>query len=244
MIPTNLKDLMSSGAHFGHRTRYWHPLMERYIYGIRNGTHIINLDETFHHLKRAYSFFSEVATNQGTILFVCTKRQSRDIIANTANSCNMPYINHRWLGGLMTNFDTVRKSIAHLEALSEKIENGSLKYMTKKEGIKLTMKHDKLKASLGGIRNMEKLPDALFVIDAGHHRSTLLEARKLGIPVVCVVDTNHSPEHIDYPIPGNDDSRRSIEIYAKVMAAAIVSSNTTAEQEEKNDVGSPDVMSN
>ena len=220
-MTSSIRELMLAGAHFGHRARFWSPKMSAYIFGKYHSTHIINLDETLIGLSRAADFLKSTAAGGGTVLFLCTKKAGADSIAAAAKRVDMPYVDQRWLGGILTNFKTTRNSVGSLQRIEEEIELGALRRLTKKEGIKLILAKDKLNAAIGGIRDMTDLPDALFVIDAGWHKGAIREANKLGIPVVAVVDTNHSPEGIDYVIPGNDDSRQAIAVYAREIAAAI-----------------------
>ena len=219
-MTTGVRELMLAGAHFGHRVRFSNPKMTPYIYGKYRSTHIINLDYTVEALARAVDFLKSVAESDGKILYVCTK-QAGETIAEEAASVGMPFVNRRWLGGILTNFKTTRNSVDRLEKVEEQIAAGALKNMTKKEGIRLLLMQEKLEKAIGGIRNMSELPDALFIVDAGWHKGAVREANKLGIPVVAVVDTNHSPENIDYVIPGNDDSREAIAIYVREITAAI-----------------------
>jgi small subunit ribosomal protein S2 len=232
----NMRELMKMGAHIGHRTRYWNPAMKPFIYGSRNSHHIVNLEHTIERLSSAYDFCRQLASNRGTILFVCTKKSAKEAICEEARRCSMPYVNNRWLGGILTNFKTIRNSVSKLEMIEKNIENDILKEMTKKEAIKYVSMRDKLENNIGGIREMTELPDALFVIDAGHHRAALLEAFKLEIPVIAVVDTNNSPEHIDYVIPGNDDSRELIRYYAKTISNAAIEGREKGVQALQNEL--------
>jgi len=218
----NMRELMKMGAHIGHRTRYWSPAMKPFIYGVQNSHHIVNLEHTIERLAAAYDFCKQIAANQGTILFVCTKKAAKEAIEQEARRCDMPYVNSRWLGGILTNFKTIRNSVSKLEMIEKNISEGILKEMTKKEATKYVSIREKLETNFGGIREMTQTPDALFVIDAGHHRAALLEAFKLEIPVVAVVDTNHSPENIDYVIPGNDDSKALIRYYTRTISEAAI----------------------
>ncbi len=218
----NMRELIKMGAHIGHRTRYWSPAMKPYIYGVQNSHHIINLEHTVSRLASAYSFCRKLAANQGTILFVCTKKVAKQAIEEEASRCNMPYVNSRWLGGILTNFKTIRNSVAKLEQMEKDIEGGLLNEMTKKEAINFMSVKDKLLTNVGGIRDMKELPDALFVIDAGYHKAALLEAFKLEITLISVVDTNDSPDDINYVIPGNDDSKNLIRYYAKTISDAVL----------------------
>jgi small subunit ribosomal protein S2 len=213
---------MLAGGHFGHRTRFWNPKMAPYIYGTYYQTHIINLDHTLSGLEKASEFFGSVSLDGGTILYVCAKPVGSEAIMTQARAASMPYMSQRWLGGMLTNFKTTLKSVERLKSVEADIESGILKTLTKKEGIQLLSTKDKLEKSIGGVREMNELPDALFIIDAGWHKGAVREANLLGIPVVSVVDTNHSPEGVDYVIPGNDDSRQAVEIYARLMSEAII----------------------
>jgi small subunit ribosomal protein S2 len=214
--------MLEAGVHFGHQTRFWNPKMAPFIFGERNKIHIINLEKTQPLYAQAAGFIKGVAAEGGKILFVGTKRSARDAVQKEAARCNMPYVNQRWLGGMLTNFKTIRQSIKRLNELDEMAQNGSLDRRGKKEAQMLRREMDKLLRSLGGIRDMTALPDALFVIDVGHEEIAIHEARKLGIPVVAVVDTNCSPDGIDYVIPGNDDAMRAILLYAGGVADSVL----------------------
>lgn len=218
---TSVRELMLAGAHFGHRTRFWNPQMADYIYGRYNQTHVINLDKTVNGLQKASEFVKNVAAEGGNIFYVGAKSVTSQVIREEAESVNMPYVNHRWLGGMLTNFKTTLNSVSRLVKLENDISGGTLAELTKKEGIRLMTAKDKLVKSIGGVRDMKELPDALFIVDVGWHRGAVREANLLGIPVVAVVDTNHSPAGVDYVIPGNDDSRQAIRIYAKVISDAV-----------------------
>ena len=222
MASINMRQLLEAGVHFGHQTRFWHPKMAPFIYGQRNKIHIINLDFTLKSFKEATNFLSSVAASNGQILYVGTKRSAQQSVAREASRAGMPYVSRRWLGGMLTNFKTVKQSIRRLHELEKIIEEGGLENLSKKEGLILTRELNKLKLGLGGIKNMEKLPDALFVIDVGFERIAVSEASKLGIPVVGIVDTNNSPVGIDYVIPGNDDATRSIHLYTSSVTDAIL----------------------
>lgn len=228
-MSTDIRELMLAGAHFGHRVRFSNPKMKPFIYGKYHSTHIINLDHTLEALARATDYLKSVAESNGKILYVCTKGAATEAIQEEAQTVGMPYVNKRWLGGILTNFKTTRNSVERLEKVEAEIADGALKNMTKKEGIKLLLTKDKLEKAIGGIREMTELPDALFIIDAGWHKGAVREANKLGIPVVAVVDTNHSPDDIDYVIPGNDDSREAIRIYLREATAAIATGKKTWE---------------
>jgi small subunit ribosomal protein S2 len=217
-----MRQMLEAGVHFGHQTRFWNPKMAPFIFGERNKIHIINLEKTQPLYAQASAFIKGVASEGGKILFVGTKRSARDAVQKEAARCNMPYVNQRWLGGMLTNFKTIRQSIKRLNELDEMAQNGSLDRRGKKEAQMLRREMDKLLRSLGGIRDMTALPDALFVIDVGHEEIAIHEAQKLGIPVVAVVDTNCSPDGIDYVIPGNDDAMRAILLYAGGVADSVL----------------------
>jgi small subunit ribosomal protein S2 len=217
-----MRQMLEAGVHFGHQTRFWNPKMDPFIFGERNKIHIINLEKTQPLYAQSSAFIKGVAAEGGKILFVGTKRSARDAVQKEAARCNMPYVNQRWLGGMLTNFKTIRQSIKRLNELDEMAKNGSLDRRGKKEAQMLRREMDKLLRSLGGIRDMTALPDALFVIDVGHEEIAIHEAQKLGIPVVAVVDTNCSPDGIDYVIPGNDDAMRAILLYAGGVADSVL----------------------
>jgi small subunit ribosomal protein S2 len=217
-----MRQMLEAGVHFGHQTRFWNPKMAPFIFGERNKIHIINLEKTQPLYAQAATFIKGVAAEGGKVLFVGTKRSARDAVQKEAARCNMPYVNQRWLGGMLTNFKTIRQSIKRLNELDDMAQNGSLDRRGKKEAQMLRREMDKLLRSLGGIREMTALPDALFVIDVGHEEIAIHEARKLGIPVVAVVDTNCSPDGIDYVIPGNDDAMRAILLYAGGVADSVL----------------------
>jgi small subunit ribosomal protein S2 len=223
-----MRQMLEAGVHFGHQTRYWNPKMEPYIFGARGKIHIINLEKSLPLIKESLDFMSRLASRRGTILFVGTKRAAGQAIAEEAARSNSPYVSHRWLGGMLTNFRTVRQSINRLKELEQMETDGSFARLVKKEVLQLTRERDKLEQSLGGIKNMNGLPDALFVIDVGHESIAVAEARKLGIPVIAVVDTNHSPQNIDYVIPGNDDAIRAVRLYAQLAADAILEGRASA----------------
>ena len=217
-----MRDLLKAGAHFGHQTCYWNPKMGPYIYGTHNKIHIINLEKTLPMLKDALNFVSNIAAKKGKVLFVSTKPAAQDIVKAEAIRCNMPYVNYRWLGGMLTNYKTIRQSIRRLKELEAMTEKNSFGRLTKKEILNLGRDLKKLENSLGGIKNMGGLPDALFVIDVGHEQIAIREANRLGIPVIGIVDTNNSPEGITYVIPGNDDSTRAVKLYAECLANMIL----------------------
>lgn len=222
MTTVSMRQMLEAGVHFGHQTRYWNPKMAPYIFGARSKIHIVNLEKTLPLYNDALNFMGRLASRGGKILFVGTKRSAREAIAQAAIRCNMPYVNYRWLGGMLTNFKTVRQSIKRLKDLETMAHDGTFDRLAKKEVILLKREMDKLERSLGGIKNMASLPDALFVIDVGHEKIAIQEANKLGIPVIGVIDTNNSPEGIDYVIPGNDDAIRAITLYAEGAATAIL----------------------
>ncbi|CAH9017446.1 30S ribosomal protein S2 [Candidatus Nitrosacidococcus sp. I8] len=228
MSNVTMRQMLEVGVHFGHQSRYWNPKMAPYIFGKRNNIHIINLEATLPLYIEATNFLGQLASNRGTILFVGTKRAAQDVIQEEAQRCRMPYINRRWLGGMLTNFRTVRQSIKRLNDLDAMIGDGSLDRLKKKEVLMKHRNRDKLDRSLGGIKNMNRLPDALFVIDVGHERIAVNEATKLGIPVIAVVDTNNDPKNVDYVIPGNDDAIRAIRLYAQGVADAIIDGRTAS----------------
>jgi len=205
-MAVTMRQMLEAGVHFGHQTRYWNPKMAEFIFGQRNKIHIVNLEKTMQLYQQAMSYIRQLASNKGTVLFVGTKRQARDIVAEEARRCSMPYVDSRWLGGMLTNFKTVKASIKRLKDLEQMREDGTLEKMNKREALTLQRELDKLNKSLGGIKDLNGLPDALFVIDVGYHKIAITEAQKLGIPIVAVVDTNHSPDGIAHVIPGNDDS--------------------------------------
>jgi len=221
-MAATMRQMLEAGVHFGHQTRYWNPRMAPYIFGHRNRIHIINLEKTAAMFGDALGYVRKLASNKGTILFVGTKRQAREIVAEEAARAGMPYVDHRWLGGMLTNFKTVKTSLKRLKDMEAATLDGSLERMSKKEALSFSRELEKLQRSLGGIKDMNGLPDALFIIDVGYQKIAIQEARSLNIPVVGVVDTNNSPEGVDYVIPGNDDSARAIRLYARDVADAIL----------------------
>jgi small subunit ribosomal protein S2 len=223
--------MLEAGVHFGHQTRYWNPKMAPYIFGHRNKIHIINLEKTLVLYQEALKYVRQLAANRGSILMVGTKRQAREIVREEALRCGMPFVDHRWLGGMLTNFKTVKQSIKRLKEMEQMAEDGTFESMAKKEALGLQREMTKLQRSLGGIKDLNGLPDALFVIDVGYQKGAIAEAVKLGIPVVGVVDTNHSPEGISYVIPGNDDSSRAIRLYARGIADAVLDGRSNAVEE-------------
>ena len=230
-MSVTMRQMLEAGVHFGHQTRYWNPKMAPYIFGHRNKIHIINLEKTLALYQDALKFVRQLAANKGNILFVGTKRQAREIVHEEAVRCGMPYVDHRWLGGMLTNFKTVKQSIKRLKEMEGMAEDGSLERLSKKEALGIQRETAKLQRSLGGIKDLPGLPDALFIIDVGYHKGAVTEAVKLGIPVVAVIDTNHSPDKIDYVIPGNDDSNRAIRLYARGMADAVLEGRSQAVEE-------------
>ncbi|KAF9396907.1 hypothetical protein CPC16_004239 [Podila verticillata] len=225
-----MRQMLEAGVHFGHQTRFWHPKMAPYIFGHRNKIHIINLEKTLPMFQDALKYTRQVAANRGTILFVGTKRQSRDIIAEEATRAGMPYVNSRWLGGMLTNFKTLKSSIKKLKEMEAMVEAGELERMSKKEALMFERNMAKLDKSLGGVKDMNGMPEAIFVVDVGYHKIALTEAKKLGVPVIAVVDTNHSPEGIDHVIPGNDDASKAVALYVRGMADAILEGREKALQ--------------
>ncbi|MEN8763517.1 MAG: 30S ribosomal protein S2 [Thiogranum sp.] len=221
MSNVSMRQMLEAGVHFGHQARFWNPRMAPYIFGERSKIHIINLEKTLPLYSDAMNFIGKLVGNKGTVLFVGTKRSARDTIRSEAARCKMPFVNHRWLGGMMTNFKTVRQSIKRLKDLEAMDQDGTFDKISKKEALMLTREKDKLDRSLGGIKDMNRLPDAMFIVDVGHEKIAVSEAKKLGIPVVGVVDSNNSPENVDYVIPGNDDSIRAIQIYVQGVADAV-----------------------
>ncbi len=222
MSDVSMRQMLEAGVHFGHQTRYWNPKMAPYIFGERNKIHIINLERTVPLFEDAMNYVSRLSAKHGKLLFVGTKRSAQEAVKREAERCGMPYVSRRWLGGMLTNYKTVRQSIRRLKELEEMIEKGGLERVSKKEGLTLRRELEKLNQGLGGIKDMDGLPDALFIIDVGHERIAVAEAVKLGIPIVAVVDTNNSPDGIDYVIPGNDDAIRSVNLYAKAVADAVL----------------------
>ena len=230
-MTVTMRQMLEAGVHFGHQTRFWNPRMAPYIFGQRNKIHIVNLEKTMAKYNEAIEFVRKLAANRGNIMFVSTKRQAREIIAEEAQRAGMPYVDERWLGGMLTNFKTVKQSIKRLKEVEAMMEDGSIDRLSKREALTVRRELDKLQKSIGGIKDMGGLPDALFVIDVGYHKIAITEAKKLGIPVVAVVDTNHSPDGVDYLIPGNDDSSRAIRLYARGVADAVLQGRSQVLQE-------------
>ena len=238
-MPTTMREMLEAGVHFGHQTRFWNPKMAPYIYGHRNKIHIINLEKTLPAFEDAMKFIRQLAGRRGTILMVGTKRQAREVIAQEAQRAGMPYVDQRWLGGMMTNFKTVKTSLKKLKEMQAQKEAG-LEQMSKKEGLMFDREIGKLEKDIGGIQDMAALPDAMFVIDVGYHKIAVAEAKKLGIPLIGVVDTNHSPEDIDYVIPGNDDSAKAVALYASAVADAVLEGKAQAVTEVVQAAGGSD----
>ena len=221
MSNLTMRQMLEAGVHFGHQTRFWNPKMAPYIFGERSKIHIVNLEKTLPLYNDAMNFMGSLIAKRGNVLFVGTKRSARDTVKEEAARCGMPYVNHRWLGGMLTNFKTVRQSIKRLKDLEAMSLDGTFDKLSKKEALMLRREMEKLERSLGGIKDMNRLPDALFVVDVGHEKIAVTEAVKLGIPVVGVVDTNNSPDHVDYVIPGNDDAIRAVQLYVRGAADAV-----------------------
>jgi len=230
-MSVTMRQMLEAGVHFGHQTRFWNPKMAPFIFGQRNKIHIVNLEKTMVKYNEAMDFVRKLAANRGNIMFVSTKRQAREIIAEEARRAGMPFVDERWLGGMLTNFKTVKQSIKRLKEVEAMMEDGSVERLSKREALTVRRELEKLQKSIGGIKEMGGLPDALFVIDVGYHKIAITEAQKLGIPVVAVVDTNHSPEGVDYIIPGNDDSSRAIRLYARGVADAVLQGRSQVLQE-------------
>jgi small subunit ribosomal protein S2 len=222
MSNVTMRQMLEAGVHFGHQTRYWNPKMAPYIFGARSNIHIINLEKTLPLFNEAMRYLEQVAANRGRILFVGTKRTTRKVVEEEASRCSMPYVHARWLGGMLTNFKTIKQSVNRMKDLEAMRDDGRLQRFSKKEGLNMMRELEKLAHNLGGIRDMERLPDVLFVLDVGYEKNAISEAHKLGIPVVGIVDTNNSPIGIDYIIPGNDDSIRAVQLYVQGAATAIL----------------------
>jgi small subunit ribosomal protein S2 len=221
-MSVTMRQMLEAGVHFGHQTRFWNPKMAPYIFGHRNRIHIINLEQTMMMYQDAMKFVRQLAGNKGTILFVGTKRQAREIVKEEASRAGMPYVDYRWLGGMLTNFKTVKQSIKRLREMEAMVADGTVERMSKKEALSFQRELEKLDRSLGGIKGLDGLPDALFVIDVGYQKGAVAEAKKLGVPVIGVVDTNNSPDGVTHVIPGNDDSSRAIRLYARGVADAVL----------------------
>ncbi len=234
-MSVSMREMLEAGVHFGHQTRFWNPGMAPHIFGHRNKIHIINLESTVKKISEAVKFVKTLAANKGVIMFVSTKRASREIIAQEATRCKMPYVDQRWLGGMMTNFKTVKASISRLKEMEAVLMEGGLENLTKKDALNFNRNLDKLNKGLGGIKELSALPDAIFIIDVGYHKIAVQEANALNIPVVGVVDTNNSPAGVDYVIPGNDDSSRAVKLYAREIADAIIAGQKKAVEEVLDD---------
>lgn len=228
MPKVTMRQMLEAGVHFGHQTRYWNPKMAPYIFGDRNKIHIINLEQTLPMFNDAMNFVGKMAGRGGKVLFVGTKRSAREAVREAAQACKMPYVNHRWLGGMLTNFKTVKQSIRRLKDLEKMTEDGSMERLNKKEALMMSREMEKLERSLGGIKDMKGLPDAIFVIDVGYEKIAVQEAKKLGIPVIGVVDSNNSLANVDYVIPGNDDAIRAIQLYTTAASDAIKEGHAAA----------------
>lgn len=221
-MSVTMRQMLEAGVHFGHQTRYWNPKMAPFIFGHRNKIHIINLEKTLVMYQEAMKFIRQLSSNKGTVLFVGTKRQAREIVREEAQRAGSPYVDYRWLGGMLTNFKTVKQSTKRLRDMEQMALDGTLEKISKKEALTIQREMEKLQRSLGGIKDMTNLPDALFIVDVGYQKIAVEEASRLGIPVIGVVDTNHSPEGVDYAIPGNDDASRAVRLYARGVADAVL----------------------
>lgn len=228
MTQVSMRDLLQAGAHFGHQTRFWNPKMDQYIFGARNKIHIINLEHTVPAFNEALATVKRLAENKNQVMFVGTKRAASKIVEEHARRCGMPFVSHRWLGGMLTNYKTIRSSIRRLRELEEQELDGTFAKLTKKEALMRSRMKDKLERSIGGIKEMSGLPDVLFVVDVDHERIAVTEANKLGIPVIGVVDTNSDPDGVDYVIPGNDDAIRAIKLYVAAVADAVIAGKAAA----------------
>jgi small subunit ribosomal protein S2 len=226
-MSVTMREMLEAGVHFGHQTRFWNPKMAPYIFGHRNKIHIVNLEKTLPMFEEALKFVRQLSSRRGTILMVGTKRQAREIVAQEAQRAGVPFVDQRWLGGMLTNFKTVKASLKKLKDMQAQVEAG-LDQLSKKEALLFQRELAKLEKDIGGIQDMNALPDALFVIDVGYHKIAVAEAKKLGIPVIGVVDTNHSPTEIDYVIPGNDDSAKAVALYARAVADAVLEGRANA----------------
>jgi len=241
-MSVTMRQMLEAGVHFGHQTRFWNPKMAPYIFGHRNRIHIINLERTLEQFNAATKFVRQLASNRGTVLFVGTKRQAREIMVEEARRAQVPYIDQRWLGGCLTNFKTIKTSIKRLKEMEQVMEEGGLERMPKKEALNFHREVEKLNKSIGGIKDMAGLPEAIFVVDVGYHKIAIAEASKLGIPVVGVVDTNHTPLGVDYVIPGNDDSSRAVRLYARGIADAVLEGRAQGMQNLVAAVGSDEFV--
>jgi small subunit ribosomal protein S2 len=240
-MSVTMRQMLEAGVHFGHQTRFWNPKMAPYIFGHRNRIHIINLEKTLAMYQEAMKYVRQLSANKGVILFVGTKRQARDIVREEAIRCGSPYVDQRWLGGMLTNFKTIKQSVKRLHDMETMAEDGTLDKLSTKEALDIQRELEKLNRSLGGIKEMKNLPDAMFVIDVGYQKGAIIEAKKLGIPIVGVVDSNHSPDGLDYVSPGNDDSSQAIRLYARGVADAILEGrNQIMEELVKNEFAEMD----
>ena len=228
MTQVSMRDLLQAGAHFGHQTRFWNPKMDQYIFGARNKIHIINLEHTVPAFNEALATVKRLAENKNQVMFVGTKRAAGKIVEEHARRCGMPFVSHRWLGGMLTNYKTIRSSIKRLRELEEQERDGTFAKLTKKEALMRSRMKEKLERSIGGIKEMSGLPDVLFVVDVDHERIAVTEANKLGIPVIGIVDTNSDPDGVDYVIPGNDDAIRAIKLYVTAVADAVIAGKAAA----------------
>ncbi len=236
MAAVSMRQMLEAGVHFGHQTRYWNPKMASYLFGARNKIHIINLEQSLPMFNDAMNYLGQMAANKGNILFVGTKKAARKAVAEQAERCGMPYVNHRWLGGMLTNYKTIKKSINRLKELEAMKADGTLyQRFSKKEALGMERELEKLERSLGGIKDMRGTPDALFVLDVGYEKNAIAEAKKLGIPVVGIVDSNNSPDKIDYVIPGNDDSIRAIKLYCEAAANAVSDAKSAVQGSAKEE---------
>ncbi len=227
-MSVSMREMLEAGVHFGHQTRFWNPKMAPFIFGHRNKIHIINLEKTLGLYQEAMKFVRKVSANRGTVLMVGTKRQARELIAAEAARAGVPYVDQRWLGGMLTNFKTVKTSIKRLKDMEAQVQEGVVDKLSKKEALMFDREMIKLQKAIGGIKDMDGVPDAIFVVDVGYHKGAITEAAKLGIPVIGVVDTNHTPDGVQYVIPGNDDSSKAIELYARGVADAILEGRESA----------------
>lgn len=230
-MSVTMREMLEAGVHFGHQTRFWNPKMAPYIFGHRNKIHIFNLEKTMVMFQDAMKYIRQLSANRGTIMMVGTKRQARDIIAAEAQRAGVPFVDQRWLGGTLTNFKTIKTSIKRLKEMEAAIADGSVEKMSKKEALMFNRELDKLQKAIGGIKDMNGVPDAIFVIDVGYHKGAIIEAIKLGVPVIGVVDTNHTPQGVTYVIPGNDDSSKAITLYARGVADAILEGRSNSMNE-------------
>ena len=234
-MSTTMREMLEAGVHFGHQTRFWNPKMAPYIFGSRNKIHIVNLEKTLAMYNDAMTYIKQLAARRGNVLFVGTKRQARETMKEEAQRCGAPFVDHRWLGGMLTNYKTVRQSIKRLKDMDAMVEDKSIDKLSNKEQLQFQRDREKLDRSLGGIKEMGSLPDAMFVIDVGYHKIAITEAKKLGIPVIAVVDTNHTPDGVQYIIPGNDDSTRAIRLYARGVADAVLEGRSLVNREPASD---------